>query len=245
MAEESTGTAGTDPKGEQEGQQSGKVTFSTEQQTVIERLIDDRYTKAFAKAEAKYKSQLDEMTAKLAEAEKAKEDRAAQSGKVKPEEYEQKIAELNKAHAEQIEKAIGKQKAILDKALKADIIGAAAKANCSAPDELADVLIARGIIQLDDDGAHAINPPEGITKIGDDGKPITLNVFIERFIGQNPHWKRFTGTGGTGSQDGGAGGKKLLTNMTPEEIGALSDAEFDKLDKEQLLKKKRPWTDPG
>lgn len=235
-------------KAEEEGNskkaENQPVTFSTEQQTKLQELIDDSYTKAFGKAETKYTEQIDALNLKIAEL--SKTDDAAKSdkskSKVTQQEYEDKIAEINKKHDEDIEKSNGKNKAILDRILKGDIIAAAAKSDCTAPDELADVLIAQGRVTLNDEGGYDINPPEGITKIGDDGKPISLNLFIDRFIAANQHWKKFTGDGGTGSRDGGSdGGGKLLKNMTRDQIMELPTEEFQKLDSEQLLKNSKGW----
>ncbi len=247
MADNDNAGHAADDKGaakDNDNKSDDKVTFTTEQQAVIENLIDDKYKKAYNKAEKKYSEQVSALETKIAEMTKKDDDDNAQSdkGKASAEDYENKIAEINKKHQTDLESAQGKNKAILDRILKSDIINAAAKADCTAPDELAEVLVAQGRVTLNDEGGYDIDPPDGITKIGDDGKPISLSLFIDRFIAANPHWKKFTGTPGTGSKDGDAeGGGKILKDMSRKEIMALPRDEFKKLDAEQNLKHTKGW----
>lgn len=240
----STANAGT--TGDAGQQQQEKVTFTKEQQSAIQVIVDDAYTRAFEKAEKQTNDTVSALKTEVAELTKLtqKDDGNAQSdkGKASAEDYENKIAEINEKHQTDLESAQGKNKAILDRILKSDIINAAAKADCTAPDELAEVLVAQGQVTLNDEGGYDIDPPDGITKIGDDGKPISLSLFIDRFIAANPHWKKFTGKPGTGSKDGDAeGGGKILKDMSRKEIMALPRDEFQKLDAEQNLKHTKGW----
>ena len=230
-------------KGTDKGQDT--VTFNEKQQAIIQNLIDERYTKAYDKAKAESDKQTNELKKQIESLSKGKKESAqsGDKGKFTADEVESKISEIKKAAEQQIEAANKNYASILNRSLKAEIIDAATTADCVSPKELAEVLIAQGAVKLDDEGSYEINPPEGITKIGDDGKPISLAVFVERFVSKNLHWKRSNvGQGGTGSVDGDDAGKpKLLSQMTEEEVGKLSEAEFSKLDAEQNLSVAANW----
>jgi len=221
------------------------ITFSEKQQAIIQNLIDASYTKAFTKAESKYGEQVTKLEKQLEGLTKG--DKDAQGDKTKSkftaDEVEAKIAEIKAAADKQIKDADSKYNTVLNRTLRSDIMDAAVSSDCISPRELADVLTAQGVVRLDDEGNHEINPPEGITKIGDDGKPITLNTFVERFIAKNPHWKKSNvGSGGTGSRDNGTPeGQKRLVDMTKEELASLSDEEFKKRDLAENLQKNTNW----
>ncbi len=221
----------------------GGVSFTAEQQEFVNRLVDERYKKAFSKAESKYSG---EMVALRKELEELKAAKPADSSVDVEKIVSERVAAAREALVNELrerdllrdgkseEFAVMLQQ-IKTASTRSILETTLARFNCvpAAIGDAADLLERQVVFQ---ENTYYLQVP---ANDGDGVNLVPLAQGVASWLSSKPHYRKFTGTGGTGSQDGGAGCKKLLLNMTPEEINNLSDEEFAKMDREQLLRKKQ------
>lgn len=147
------------------------IIFDEEQQAHIDGLIKKKYAEAHAKAEAKAAEQV--VAAEMKHAEETQTLRA----------------ELEKLKASQGESNERIRKALL----QAEIAGAGAVNETQVAKLISDE------IAIGDDGALKVVDEKGVARLDASGKPLSVKIYLEAFLKDNPHLRRSTGTTGSGS----------------------------------------------
>lgn len=231
-----------DPPGEPE------ATFSPEQQTTVNNLIDAKYKKAYADAKSEYARQLGELTRQVGELQTQVKEKQPDS--ITADEIDSRVAERSVADRKAIIEELAERDLIRDdkmsevetmmsgitkKASRDALVRELDRANCTDSEMVADLLGEQLTFR---DGRYYIEQP------GADGNTefVTIAAGVIDFMNTKPHFKKWTGRPGTGSKSGigdvGASPTKILREMSRAQIMALPSDEFAKLDKEQNLPKK-------
>lgn len=205
-------------------QKPPEVTFNADQQVVIQRLIDDAYGRAHAKAEKVFRDQLAERDtqvknlsdeiAKLKQALSAGDNNNSQPADKgsKPGEKTFTEAQLQQALArrdaeweaklaplqEQLKAEQEKTARMLANERKTAIVSAAAKAKAYDPEDIA-ILVANYVVHDDQGRIQVVNPETGNPLVSSKGTAMTVEEFVKDYIDRKPHLKQ-------GANNGGAGG---------------------------------------
>ena len=203
--------------------------FTAEQQTFIDGLIKDAYTKAFTKAQA---NMTDDIATAVTKAETKFQSKLTASEK-KVQELELAVASKNNtdntAYNERIAKIEGKFKKAAERASKGDLESAAAKFNAVNPSQAAVLLRAHTV--TDEDGNLTVINADGKPRNDESNKPMTLEALAAEFLKANPHLVNASGSAGSGS-----GGN---TDLTSGAANTIKRADFMKLPPAEQMAKAR------
>lgn len=112
--------------------------------------------------------------------------------------------------------------------IRAELHAAATKAGCCEPQQLADLLEARNVAVVDDNGQ--VQLAEGPLAFDSNGTPQTsVDGLVSAFVAKHRNWQKAPEPS-SGKIPQADGKQKLLKDMTRKEIMALPSKEFAKRD---------------
>lgn len=203
--------------------------FTPEQQAFIDKLVNQKYTEAYAKAKEKYDLSLAEVTANSkSEADKYK----AETGKMKSDYDALKASKGgvdDKAVTERIAAIEGQLKQAREAAAKGKLESIAAKMNAVNPEQVA-VLI-RQHMKTDDNGNLTVVNADGLPRLNAANKPMTEDELFKEFLDGNPHLVKASGSAGagsTGSTAFNAGAAKTIKRGDYEKLTPQGKSDFIK-----------------
>lgn len=160
---------------------------------------------------------------------KAEKAKLEQEQKKKKGDYEKLLSEQQTKHAKEL--AEWQDKFNTERAARQHdrldaIFGRVVPSHTDVPvDDLAPLL--RPYFKFDDDGDLTIDA-NGTWPLNDQGKEMTPEEFIAKFIADRPHFARFVPKGGSGGGNGRGKGNGGKGKFTDEQIRNMSQAEFEK-----------------
>ena len=174
--------------------------FSTEQQTEVDRLIKDAYTRAYGKAEDKNKDAVsDAVAAAVAAAEtKYKADMATAATKydeLKATKATPVDTSATDARIKALEEENSKNR---EKGIVGGLESITARLNAVDPAQAA--LLIRMQTKTDDNGNLVVINAEGQSRMNGDNKPMTTEELCTEFLTSNPHFVKASGSSGAGSK---------------------------------------------
>lgn len=225
---------------EPESQAKKPVSFTAEQQEVINNLINAKYREAYEKAESKYK----EAQEKAPKAEPKQE--AAPKTKDKPKDVDQelkslqdklaeaqKVIELNdlqqKMLQEKQKELLGnlekeKQERMLERK-RNTLLSAANKAGFIDP-TIVQRLVEDSFSYDENSRAWKIHNESGQERWNKNLQPMSIEEFFEEYAEKHPYLVKGSNTGGTGASEAGSGKAKRVWKVS--EISKLSPADYEK-----------------
>lgn len=211
MAHDTPGEAGGDKGGAKPPETKPKaITF--ESQDELDEFMEGR----LGRERKKYQRQLDDLNRRLDEAEK----KGAKQGDNGEKLYTRAEVEelIAKEHAPKLQAAEEKATKLLAQAKENAILKASGGAHDAARGHLVKLL--SDDIGFDDED-NLVVLENGKVKLGNGGKPISVEQHVEAFLAANSHLAKASGTNGVGSQNRNAAG---TTGQKPE-IKSVADAE--------------------
>ena len=218
-----------------EGESPEDVTFTAAQQKRLQELIDGAYAKGVRRREKEFQH-LGAEVARL-----KGDDGAAKEGEAAKQRYTaDEVAKLLQArdqrHEQELQRwrvdKVASQAAILRQKLS---IGAALAGAGKYAEDAVEVIIARGWAGVNEDGEVIYTPPEGVSRISDQGTEVDVNEYVGRILDVRlPNMKEpVAQTKGTGTSGGGAMGRsrKGFAGMTRDDIHRMAvenPKEFDR-----------------
>jgi hypothetical protein len=184
--------------------------FSPEQQAFLEAKMNESFSKGAAKVEKALQAKIDVLESEIAKLSKKPGEKPKKGDGDDERTYSRK--DLDQVHAERdkewderlkasdkkAEEAQAREKDLLIKERSAAIIAAAAKHKAVDPEEVAQLLGAK--IGHDDDGNLIVLNDSGMGgRLGKDGQPLTIDIFVKDWLDARPHHKTGSGNPGAGS----------------------------------------------
>jgi len=182
-------------------------------QLELDRLIDRKFGDGYAKAEAKFKEELEAMKTRAAQLETENERLSAElEERGSPED----IQELQQLRA--------RLQTLADAEKRSRIVSAAARAGAVDPEIVALALGDK--VKEGESGELIPVGPDGLGLLGEDGRPLSLDAFVADFLNERPYLARPATRGGSGmGRSAAAGSVGSIEGLTPEEIKGMSARE--------------------
>ena len=191
---------------------AGKIDFTPEQQAQIQTLIDGAYTKAFNKADAKYKAEADTLKAQIAEAEALKNKDGGKGNDLTA--LLSKVAALEKENRETKENA-----------MRDNLKAVAAELGAVSGEEVA-MLVSHSIV----DG-KVVNA-EGQPRANKEGNPVSVKELVAEFLAARPYLVKATGAAGAGSSGARGGNGAAKSEVKRKDFEAMAQVERQKFIRE-------------
>jgi len=114
---------------------------------------------------------------------KARQEQQRQEEQLKRGEFEKTLQEKMSAKEAEIQK---RDKIIEDYKLNMPLVNAAAKSKAVNPEQVQALL--RGNVRLGESGEAEVLDSTGAVRYDDSGAPMSVEAFVEEWLGQNPHF---------------------------------------------------------
>lgn len=235
--EESTVTNQIDAKTEKQE----AVSFTQKQQEIINNLITEKYKVAYKKAEDKYKSDYDKLSAELNELKKgSKKEHGVETTPDPNKELQDKLSEalrvieLNKASAEMFterQKSLqteleAERSARLQERKTNTLLAAAQKQKFIDPNVV--VKLTEHLVSFDTEhNSWRIRNEDGQDRWNDKLAPMSVDEFMSEFASNHKYLVQGSNIGGTGQTE--SNGKSSSRTFTRTQIANMPQNEYNKL----------------
>lgn len=195
------------------------VNFSAEQQTWLEKKLNEMFARGAEKGEKTWKEKYEALEAENAKLKAGPDDKKADDkGKGDGEKtYTQAdvaalLAKKDEEFNPKLTAAEQKVTALMARDRHAEIVTAAVKAKAIDPEDIA-ILVGQHI-QHDEDGKIVVANEKGQARLNSKGDPMTVEEFVTAFVNSKPHLKQGANTSGAGSNTNNNGNTDTK-NMRP------------------------------
>jgi hypothetical protein len=196
-----TNTGNGDKGNSDGGGNTGKVTFTPEQQTKIQQLIDEASGRAYAKA---------------------LKDSEARRTKAPEDTNGDKDTSLKDAEMERLRKQVDAMRAVSSRNA---LLTAISKHNVIDASEIA--ALTERYVRHNDDGTLSVINEAGQARLNAEGRDMSIEEMVAEYLRARPHHLRASGTAGAGSAGVGFGGiADSHKPLTPEVVRSMSGDEL-------------------
>ena len=190
------GTGNSDKGGSDGGGNPDKVVFSPEQQSRVQKLIDEAYAKAYAKA----------IKTSVAKEEKTEDKKDTTLPDAKLKTLESQVSALREEK---------KGNTLLKAIVRHNVIDA---------EEISALL--KGYVRLNDDNSFTVLNELGAERLNANAAAMTVDELVADWLSKRPHHLRASGTTGAGSSGGRFSGGGSQTPLTADSIRKMSTEEL-------------------
>ena len=205
-ANKASSDGGSNTGGSDDGKAKDKVIFTAEQQSVVEKIVDQAHVRAKASATKEAAAMIDALKAEIADANEKASASASKKNTDQSDATAKQIAEMNEKHKDELAARDVQIKRAADSNKQAKIYAAISKHDVM---DIADVAkLVSGNIALDENEVPIILDETGNTRIdvNENGAPMTIETFMGEWLNERPHFLKSSNAGaGSRSQKFGDG----------------------------------------